>query len=284
MVRWLACALALSAALAGCGGKDAPPPGLPLDEAGDVLPTVEGFVVDEAIRPMVNASVRILGEEVVTATDEGGHYALHRPTFLAEDVLVTAYAPGYVPQSRQVQASGHTSARIDFRLEPDPDRVPRVDVLSHAGVIPCQLRTSGETHPCSPPSVSLDDGLVMPTDTAVWGIDIARGLAGAVLEVHWDAETPLAEVLHAQLRGPVAGGDKGSLGEVQAEATGTRPLRLEVPEEVARAWTPWTALWLEVRLADGQGQSPAAFARAQTFEAYASLFYVDPAPPGYSLA
>lgn len=291
MARWLLVVLAL--AVAGCGSPDKPIAGIPLGEEGEALPNLAGFVVDEAIRPMAGVTVRILLTNVTTVTDEDGHYAIWRPTYLAETVLLSAAAPGYVPRTQQVQVSGHVSTRMDFRLEPDPYQVAHVEVLDQRGSLGCQVHAAlpGAPAPlayaCDPPNASLD-GIEFPKTYAAWDIGTNVGLAGAVVQLHWDAETALTQTLHATLFAPVVGccelgDDTGSKGEVIADVTGTSPMRFEVPEDKARAFPNWSALRLEVRLPEGQ-QAPASVSREQAFDAYASLFYVDPAPPGYSLA
>lgn len=288
MLRVAGLALALALALAGCGGKDAVPAGLPTDEQGDPLPTVEGFVVDEAIRPMAGVRVLILQEGVEAVTDESGHYAIDRPTFAAEHVILSAVAAGYVPQSHMVQASGQTSARVDFRLTPDQHQIPHVEVLQHRGMLTCQVRAAGQGQFCDPPSFSFNEGVEVPELRSLWVMDTTIDLAGAVVQVHWDAESPLAEQLTVRLRGPVVGCcENQSLrydDPVLDEATGASPVRLEVDEAAARAFPSWSALWLEVDVPESQGPVPAAFAREQSFDAYATLFYVDPAPAGYQLS
>lgn len=288
MRRATGLALALALALAGCGGKDPVPAGIPTDEQGDPLPTVQGFVVDEAIRPMAGVRVLVLQEGVEAVTDDAGHYAIDRPTFAAEQVILSAVAAGYVPQSHVVQASGQTSARVDFRLTPDPHQLPHTEVLQHRGMLTCQLRAAGQGQACDPPTLSLDEGVEMPQLRSLWVLDTAIGLAGAVVQVHWDAESALAKQLTVRLRGPVVGCCENQAlrydDPVLDEATGASPIRLEVGEAAARAFPSWSALWLEVDVPASQGPVPAGFAREQAFDAYATLFYVDPAPPGYQLS
>lgn len=288
-MRWVV--VVLLVALAGCGESTVVPPGIPVDEHGEALPNLEGFVVDEAIRPMAGVLVRILFSDVNATTDDQGYYAIRRQTFVAENVLLSASAPGYVPLSHQVQVSGHRSTRMDFQLEPDPYAVARVDVLNQRGSLGCQVRSPllpGNGTTCDAPSISID-GLGHTDDAFIWQIDTTVGLAGAVLELYWDPETALSNELHALLRGPVVGcceedPDSGSKGEVHADVAGPSPLRLELTEAVARAFPRWSGLMLEVRLPDGAGAEPVGVSRAQTIDAYASIFYVDPAPPGYTLA
>lgn len=271
--------------LAGCGNPDEPAPGIPLDESGGALPNLEGFVVDEAVRPMEGAVVRILLSNVTTTTDADGHYAIWRPTFLAETVLLSAAAPGYQPRTQQVQLSGQRSTRMDFRLDIDPYQVPHVEVLDHAGSLGCQAQVG------APVQRSLSCGAPDPTTLgeshpppSAWDVWPDPGLAGLVVEVYWDAETDLARELHASLRGPMCGGPHGSQGDVLVEARGPIPLRLEVPTDAARALSRYCAIVLEVTFPDGQGAAPVAVSREQRFDAYATIFYVDPAPPGYTLA
>lgn len=269
-------------ALAGCSGGPGIPAGIPLDAGGDPLPTLHGIVVDEAIRPLPGALVRFLGEDDVSAvTDEVGEYAIHEPTGRAHAVLVSASKPGFLPRTQQVQVSGHLSAKLGFVLEADPSVVPRVDVLQERGSLGC--RATVAAYPggfdCSPCLYDCD----FADSEYMWPINPTPGLAGVVVEVHWEALTPASAHLTAAVRAPVLGGPDGSFGEVVAEATGTSPLVLQIPEDVARAMPRWSAIYLLVGLADDQGDVPAGLAQDQSFDAFASLFYVDPAPPGYRL-
>ena len=236
--------------------------------------------------------VRILFSDVNATTDDEGHYAIHRPTLLAEDVLLSAAALGYQPRTQQVQVSGHRSTHMDFRLERDAYQVAHTEVLNERGSLSCQLHAPGTglgQQACDPPNVGLN-GIEDPPTTWVWAIDTSIGLAGAVLQLHWEPETPFTQELHAVLRGPVVGccegesDNAGSKGEVHADVTGTSPLRLELPEETAQAFPHWSALWLEVSLPEETGDFPVSVSREQPFDAYATLFYVAPAPPGYLLA
>jgi hypothetical protein len=273
--------LALAIVLAGCGGKAHAPAGIPVDEDGKALPTIQGVVVDDAIRPLAGANVRVLVSGVNATTDEAGHYEILRPTLAAEQTLVTASMAGYKTRTQQVQLSGHTSATLDFRLEADPPPTARVEVFQHTGTVRCDAVT-----PLPPPADRLGceadhgDGGENPDPPAwVWTLEPEVALAGAVVQVVWDATTPASTRFHAWLQAPVAGG-KG--GERIGEVTGASPLRLELPEEAARGMPRWTALWVCVEIA--AGDVPVGADVQQAYEGYASLFYVDAAPPGYVLS
>lgn len=278
--------LALLVVLAGCANPAPVPDGVPTDDAGRPLPTLQGVVVDEAIRPLANATVRLLGTALEARSDDAGHYELTRPTQQAEAVLVAAFRPGYLARTQQTQLSGYTSTTMNFVLSADAALIPHEEVLQRTDALACQARTVLVPGPkptacdVEPPSQTGE----APPPANIWVVNPTPGLSGAVFELHWQARTELSRSLHVLLRGPVAGGFSGDTGEVLAEATGTSPLRLEVPEAAARGLPRWTALHLEVGLPDRQGPVPVSWAYDQAYDAYATLFYVDPAPPGYTLA
>lgn len=271
--------------MAGCLGGATAPAGLPLDEDGDPLPTLHGTVVDGAIRPLPAVVVRFLSSEGVEATtDEDGRYEIRRPTDRAEQVLVTATKEGFLAKTLQSQVSGHRSIRLDFVLDPDPSIMPRVEVLKHSGLVGCEAvaEAGGQrlSHGCDDDEAVYNwEGEQSEAPSSIWDINPTPGFAGAVVEVHWEAATAGSSELHARLRGPLAGGQPAP---ALAEATGPSPLRLEVPADAARSFPRWTALRLYVELAPS-GDVPAAAGADQPFDAFASLFYVEPAPPGYTI-
>lgn len=268
--------------LAGCSAAPAAPAGLPIDSHGRALPTVQGTVVDSAIRPLEGVRVRILGTDLATTTDAQGHYELRRPTLKPEAALVSASKDGFEPRTGQAQVSGHRSATLDFRLDADDDVVPHVDVLEHRGTLRCSavVRTAAGSQGANCADDRGDDAAEIPA--WMWDVIPTPNLAGAVVEVRWEASSPLSQRAHAWLKAPMAGGQGG---ETLAETTGESPLRLEVPADVARSFGRWTALRLHVELADPDGTLPVGVGASddQPYTAYASLFYVDPAPPGYAL-
>ncbi|MEA3135878.1 MAG: hypothetical protein QOC71_159 [Thermoplasmata archaeon] len=269
--------------LAGCLDHGGAPAGLPVDENGDPLPTLHGVVVDGAIRPLAGAEVRFLAYGVNATTDQEGRYEILRPTGTAENVLVTAFMQGFVPLTHQVQVSGHRSTKMDFVLDVDATTIPHMDVLKQRGLASClaiaaapgarqevgcdddEAYYDGEPEPALPPSI--------------WDLNPTPGLAGVVVEVHWEASTDASRQLLARLRAPQAGGQPA---EVVAETVGESPLRLEIPADMARSFPRWTAIRLYVELAPSDGM-PLAADNDQAFDAFATLFYIDPAPPGYTL-
>lgn len=273
--------------LAGCSGGSTPTPGLPVDATGAELPSLEGYVTDDAIRPVAGALVRLLTTPAVNATtDAEGHYAIRRPTFEASETFVTATAPGFTPRTQQIQLSGYRSGRLDFRLQADAYEIPRVEVLHQTDTLACQVTHNAtgapQPVPCVPqaPAITGDP----PPDPNQWLIEVAPNLAGFVAELHWDATTPATQTLHFWLEGPVAGGFHGDAGTVLATATGPSPLRVEIPEDVARTIARWTSINVRVGVPPPSAATPVTLAPDQVYDAYASVFYVDAAPPGYRLA
>jgi Carboxypeptidase regulatory-like domain len=275
---WATALAAASLLLSGCADGAGVPQGIPRDEHGDALPTIQGTVVDGAIRPLAGAVVRFLDSDVNGTTDETGHYEIRRPTAQAESILVTASKAGFVPLTHQVQVSGSLSAKADFILSLDGDLVPHSTVEEHRGVLRCRagLAAAGQSTGVQCEADHRVDDVVAPW---IWEINPTPNLAGAVVEVYWDAMTPASETLHAWLRLPMVGGQGG---QVVVDVTGPSPLRLEVPADLAQAMGRWEGITLYVDLAEQEGGTP-GFATDQAFDAYASLFYIDPPPAGYRL-
>lgn len=267
--------------LAGCTQAPEAAPGLPVDAEGRSLPTVQGHVVDEAIRPLAGARVFILGTDVEAFTDTEGHYELRRPTGTAEAGLVTAYLAGYVATTHQVHLSAYRSAKQNFVLGTDPYAQARFDVQQHTDRLECRARAAGQDLSCAPENpVQTGDP---PEPRNVWVVNPDPGLAGVVVEVHWNPVSDGSQHLQVALRAPVAGGFSGATGTILAQAGGPSPLRLELDEATSRSLPRWTAVHVEVSLAPEQPGAPAAVAYNQVYDAFASLFYVDPAPAGYVL-
>jgi hypothetical protein len=267
--------------ISGCFSGPAPTPGLPVDAKGKVLPTVHGFVVDEAIRPMEGVRIHFLGTNVSTYSDKNGAYALHDPVTQFHQALVVAFKPGFLPRTQQVQVSGKISARLDFGLQINPHSVPHTEVLDHRGMARCdgRITAAGQQFGIDCQGGPSRDG--DPPPSWMWEITPTPNFAGAVLQIHWNPAYPDSERLHIWLLGRVAGGIGG---ELWANVTQGSPVRLEVTEQQARAMPEWTALRLHVDLAETGGPIPGAtavVARDQLYQAIATVFYVNPAPPGY---
>lgn len=123
--------------LAGCAGGSAPPsrPSSALDDI-EVRPTVEGkgavagLVVDEAIRPVVGASVTLAGEEVAT-TDETGVFTLD--ALDPGTVLFGVSAEGFLPIQTSAEVSPGETVKVRVQLPRDDSPEPYLVTYSHNG-------------------------------------------------------------------------------------------------------------------------------------------------------
>lgn len=249
-----------------------------MDTHGRALPTLHGVVVDEAVHPLPGVIVRFLGTDVNVTTDKDGAYEFHEPVPKAQVVLVSAFLPGYTPKTQQIQVSGHASASLDFALAEDPFRYPFSQVLDQRGSVGCHFvaDVAGQTHQQSCVTEKSDEHL--PPN--LWELYFSRDLQGVVVEVFWTPDSDLSQALEATLSGPVAGGHGAE--NVLVRQAGTSPLRLEVPQEVASTFGDWTGVRLTMNVTP-QASSPLGASVDQAFHAFATVFYGDPAPAGYTL-
>jgi hypothetical protein len=263
--------LVASVLAAGCGAK-APVQGVATLPAG--TPPVQGFVFDPALRPLAAVHVRVLDSNQSAVTDAGGHFELKEVPFDEPMVLVASLAE-YQSSNKQVSVPFGSAIRINFTLQPVPPKVPRVDVLKFKGFLACQAATG-------PLNQSVDCSNGQQRD--IWQLNADVSLEGAVMEVYWNATTPLAQRMHAKL----VTTELGKLNTVLGEITGTSPLRIVVPREQAMLYYGAGGvmkLYVNLEPSGAAGPAPAAGASVQQgFDCYASLFYNQPAPAGYSIA
>ncbi len=274
----LAPLLLLAAALAGCsgdgdGGTSSTEDPAPVETD---LPALHGWVLDPAIRPLSGATVTMLETNQSATTDGDGFYAF--PEAPREELLVlVASMDGFRPGSKQVTVPPDLPVRLNFTLEPIPVKTASSEVLNFAGFLSCQgaVEVSEQRFPfdCSGGTGQAN----------VWEFAAGADLAGAVIEVAWDAGTPAAEDLTATLETLGLGDFNFVLGEV----VGASPLRISVPNDVAMKYYPSGGLMrLTVASApatdEEEAGTGASFAFQQDFQAFASLFYVEPPSPTYS--
>lgn len=183
---WLVVAFVL---LAGC--QEAPPPPPPaVDHA-----TIEGWLGDEAFVPVVGASVRIAGGNA-TETDEEGHYRLDVAP--GQAAVLVAQAEGHMQASTTlVDPLPGRNYVVNLTLPKEPDAQPYREVNEFRGFISCGLLAqAGHQHGGNPHQHNdIDCGGGNTTQQNVWLAPARAGLTGAVFEVFWEANTPLAEDL-----------------------------------------------------------------------------------------
>jgi hypothetical protein len=267
--------------LAGCsgGGSGAtstsagPPAGTPL---------LQGFVLSEAVVPIVGASVRVLDTNATTLTDKSGHFAF---AALPVDKILIAVATkdGYTPTSKQVSIPSQSAVILNFTMAAVPTKKPFVQQIPFKMFLACEVATEvsgqNQTYKCD------TGGSTGAGNVDQWEIPVTNDLAGAVIELFWTTQSPLGSALHAKLETL----DLGQLNVVLAEKTSTSPLRIIVPEVTAKKYyTPGGKMKLTVRADPNNDANEVAAGAGVVFEqqidAYASLFYVAPPPSDYTIA
>jgi hypothetical protein len=237
---------------------------------------LHGAVFDTALRPLAGAEVRV--GNASTASDAQGLYSfagLPR----GQALIVTAAFAGFRSASRQATLEDQ-DVRLDLVLEALPSSNGYVDVVKFNGQINCQMMVvvSGAEQE------GTDCGKQAGQDADAWPIAVSPQLASAVVEVTWSSTQPAADGLGARL--DAQGGDPDA---PVAQVVGRSPLRLVVAQAAAQrlfaasGGTLTLTVYAMPVTAEDEQAAAAAVVVDQPFKAYASLFYVVPGSPTYSL-
>jgi hypothetical protein len=234
--------------------------------------------VDPAIRPLAGVTVKVLDTNASVGTDDGGYFGfddLPTETFL----VIVASKAGFLPQSKQVTLVPDTPVRLNFTLAPEPVKAASKAVLEFEGFLGCQVATIG---PTGNNSFACNAGTEQKDR---WDFSVEPDLAGAVLEVFWDKKSDAGATLGMRLETL----ELGQLNVVLGEVVGTSPLRITVPQSSAQKYYPQGGLMrLTMYAASDATQNEAGVGYSaqvqQAVNAYASLFYIDPPPSGYTIA
>lgn len=275
-MRILVLLTVLAMVLAGCsggkGGDGGNGGGGP--SPGDV-PMLHGYIVDLAIRPLEGVTVKVLDSNVSVLSDVGGYYGFDDlPT--EQFLVLVATKEGYIPQSKQVTLVPDVPVRLNFSLEVEPITAPYWHTLPYEGMVGCQIATVG---PTGHNNVDCNNGLEQRTR---WDFAVEANLAGAVVEIYWDARTEVGKSLSMRLETLELGQLNVELGNI----TGESPLRITVPPSAAQKYYPQGGLMrLTVQAASDAEQNEAGIGESivfqQGFQAFTSVFYVS-APPCFA--
>lgn len=286
MRPWSLVLLLSLATLAGCsdGGKSADP-----GDAAVIVPppaaagkgVIVGIVVDEAIAPVVAATVSLAdGQE--TTTDANGAFGFGNldpgPYF------VRVEKPGYVPaqQSVEVQADVEEPPVLKVLLQRDLENAPYFLELVFKGFIEC---SSTYLAICAVPNDVVENA-TNDRFIQTWPIDAPDPML-VQSEMVWDSTQAVSDRLwlwhsHADSGGVFAGSFE--------HVTGPSPLLLQtLPEEVEAADGLDAAWQLVIRVFSGdvEGTTPPmcvvycngpGIAVNQEFEVFTHVFY-NYAPP-----
>lgn len=276
-MRALAVAAVVAFVLAGCSGKTDDPAGPAAEGVGD-LPMLHGYVFDPAIRPLAGVTVKVLDTNSTTTTDAEGFFGFSGlPT--EQFLVVVASHTGFVSGSKQVTLSVVAPTRLNFTLDPIPVQVPRMTTAKQELLVECQVGVTANgdnnTYGCGTGTQDVDS----------WDIAVEADLAGAVIEVFWEPTTDAATSIGARLETL----ELGQLNLILSEVVGASPLRLTVPQLAAeRYYTSEGLMRLTVYAAPNADENEAGIGASalvnQPITAYASLFYVAPPDPAYTIA
>lgn len=271
--------LLVTVALAGCADESGDEPHTVTDDTPDEdIPLLHGWVFDQALVPLDDVEVEILEAGHTASSNAEGFYAFSDDLPLNEPLILVARLDGYKPSSQQVTLQPGTPIRLNFTLEAEPVLVPDVVVLDFDGFLSCQynVELSGEQYfnDCSG-----------GTGGDIWQFAVGPNLAGVVIEIGWTANTELSRYLHGKVETSQVSDQTIVLSETTAESV----LRLQVAEQFAKKYYPEGGIMqLTVNVdpanAEQETEVGASIAVSQDFKVFASLFYVEPPPQGYTFS
>lgn len=247
-------------------------------EAAEVVPPLEGWVVDEANAVIEGAKVTVQGTNATTTSGPDGHYAFDRLPLDAPLVIV-AEASGHVPASKGATLRPEESLLLNFTLVAIPVKVPRIQVIEINAFLGCQANiiVEADEHP-------FDCGDAGGPNNQP-SIDFALGpdTVGVIVEIEWTASTPAAEQLKATLETT----GYGDQDEVLDEKAGKSVLRLQVNSlQAMRYYSQGGHASLTIAAGanpdEDESQAGASVALQQGVIAWVSVFYVEPPSGTYT--
>lgn len=261
-----AIALALALLLAGCT-KDEGPVQTNVIEPG----TLSGTVTDVAMVPLAGVNVTVDGTNESAVTDAAGAFSF---TLLPGEYVVLAQHGDHRPGALRASVLSAQASTLAFTLEPIPRITPRVDVAEAAGYLGCGVLVlrAGETTrvPCGEEDPNDQPSVEFP-------ITSRDGLETIVVEVAWEPGTDAAGSLRIDAA-IGAGDDLVQLGGVE----GASPLTLSIPGRLVQGDTLVVTASPAGSFLDEEAGADVGLVFQQDFTAYASLFYYEAAPGGYT--
>lgn len=276
-----AATLLLAALFAGCIG-DADPDGPTKAEPASTA--IVGAVTARGGSPVPDARVELLTTGEVTRTDEAGQYRFDDVPVGSVHV-VQASAQGFQAASHSVEPQGSGGqVPVHFTLEPVPVRDPVMELQRFNGFLQCGvLAQVGHEHGSGDPDEHNDMDCGAGRNDHVWEFDVHPGLQGVVLELFWDAGTPLADhlTMFTEAVGAGASGEDLLLTFVE----GTDGLRTQVSRLQAQSFFEDEGGTVRVTVRPGSSPDDVVLGVHinQDFEIIATHFYYGPAPRGYSV-
>jgi hypothetical protein len=263
--------LVLAPGLAGCSEEPGDRASASALEVPDVdvdpssqLGAIAGVVVDEAIRPIEGATVRIKGLEGNRTTGADGSFSV---TDLAPGVyFVSITAARFLPTQTSTDVRAGEVADVRFLLQADPAPQPFHTTIKHDGFIDTSVPLASYVV-----DILLVDVANMTLCDCVWRFDSGNATT-IVFEMAWESTSdPPTEP--ADLYYQMYEEDKQGI-TIQSEYV-TSPYVVHLDREAL--WGNWTYF----RVHFGGSSNWANL--NQPFTAYATFFYNGEAPEGWSL-
>jgi hypothetical protein len=272
----LAILLASAVTLAGCSSPEAEQAKTP--SAGK-LPALHGWVFDAALRPLKGVTVKVLDTNSSTTTNDEGFYGFDGLP-IEQFLVVVATKELFKVSSKQVTLTDEFATRLNFTLEQVPVKRASTEVRKFDGYIPCQGEVAINDQP-----YRFDCNAQIEQALNVFQFTVNEDLAGAVIEILWKPQTPVSESMGAKLETL----NLGELNVVLGEVVGSSPLRIQVPEAVAKKYYVAGGVMRLTVHAESNGDEVesgigASVMVRQTFQAFATLCHVLPPHPAYSFA
>lgn len=277
--------LLIAVMLAGCGSKDnsgvsEPPegPSASVDSA-DGDDQLHGWVLDGKFQPIEGAVVTVHGYNVTSRTGPAGYYGF---SGMETDTLLTVQveAEEFKPQTRAITLLPDSQTLVNFTLLPVPVATPYDEVHAMTAHIECGAvfvtQESRQPYDCSAAGA---------VDNRVWEFTVNGNVATIVVEAFWDYDTQLAEHLNLTVETV----NLGIFDEILAENEGQSPLQGIVTNEQSNRFyrqggTVRVSVDIGRNIDDEEAGIGAGVAVDQEVQLIATVFYVAPAPPGYTAA
>lgn len=266
--------------LAGCAGnKGSSTEPVPTeDETGlpeGITNVLLGLVVGPDQAPIANATVEVLSVGMRTNTTDAGEYEF--TNLEPRDYLIAVAKEGYRTKTQRAIVEDGRVYELNFLLEEKPLDVPYSVTLPFNGFISCQF-----AYATNPENVQYHDcGALDSNNKVVKEYELSPGGAQVIIEAEWDAVQSLAERLTMVVESVGFGHQDIVFGQV----SGPSGLRMPIDEPVMRKYYPEGGK-LRVTFSAAPNLDndylDVGLAFQQDYQLYASVFYIEPGPPGYS--
>jgi hypothetical protein len=277
-MHWLAGIGVTMALLAGCLGQGGH---AVLASSG---PVVEGWVVDDRIMPVTNATVSLAGSPVQVATDQAGHYRLETPT--GTSVTLVVAAQGYQSKAGALGAFFGMHQVLNFSLVRLPADAPYVLADSRQGQLTCAITAvAGQDDPNKPhehKGVRCTQVIPESVDASdVWNYTIPAGATGVILEAFWTPESDLSQALVMKIQ-------DAATGDIIGFTEGVSPLHVQVSHFTTLQLLDHTGV-LRLSILPGAGTGSHEHGAVgvfidQPFTLFATAFFNQPVDPAFSVA